>query len=269
MDLQLGGRVGIVTGGGGGIGRAAAAGLVGEGASVTIAGRSSATLEAARAELAAVAGEDAVVAVPTDTTDDESVRHLVETVIGRHGRIDFLVNAASRPGLDYVRAKGTIDDFDRRSFDLDIDTKVLGYLRCIREVVPHMRAAGHGRIVNVSGLSARRTSSITGTVRNVAVAAMAKNVADEVGRHGINVTVVHPGLTRTGAVLDTFREIAGRDGTTADAVEAAFASTVSTGRLVEPDEVAHVVVFLCSPLSVAINGDAIACGGGDLRAIHY
>src|SRR5690242_9423177 len=72
--------------------------------------------------------------------------------------------------------------------------KVMGYLRCIREAVPHLIARGGGRIVNISGLAARSTGSTVGSIRNVAVAAMTKNLADELGRHGISVVVVHPAL---------------------------------------------------------------------------
>ena len=73
----------------------------------------------------------------------------------------------------------------------------MGYLRCAREVAPHMRAQRWGRIVNISGLAARQSGNAVGSMRNVSVAAMTKNLADELGPDGINVTVVHPGLTRT------------------------------------------------------------------------
>jgi NAD(P)-dependent dehydrogenase (short-subunit alcohol dehydrogenase family) len=120
-----------------------------------------------------------------------------------------------------------------------------------------MAGAGWGRIVNVSGLAARQAGSVVGSVRNVAVAALTKNLADELGPRGINVTVVHPGFTlteRTAAL--------GID-------EAAIAGGVAIGRIVTADEVADVIAFLCSPRSVAITGDAIAAGGGARGAIHY
>jgi NAD(P)-dependent dehydrogenase (short-subunit alcohol dehydrogenase family) len=146
---------------------------------------------------------------------------------------------------------------------------VLGYLRCIREVVPHMRAAGWGRIINISGLAARGTGSITGSVRNVAVAALTKNLADELGRDGINVNVVHPGTTVTEKTPEILAGRAARAGVSvADAQRGAEAS-VSIGRLVTAEEVASVVAFLASPKSVAINGDAIAAGGGVMGSIHY
>ncbi len=78
-----------------------------------------------------------------------------------------------------------------------MDTKVMGYLRCGRALLPSMRRAGWGRIINISGLGARRTGDVVGTIRNVAVVALAKNLADELAGTGITVTTVHPGLTRT------------------------------------------------------------------------
>jgi NAD(P)-dependent dehydrogenase (short-subunit alcohol dehydrogenase family) len=133
-----------------------------------------------------------------------------------------------------------------------LNVKVSGYLRCARAVAPLMAEQGWGRIINVSGLAARQTGSVVGSVRNVAVAALTKNLADELGPSGINVTVVHPGPTITE------RE------PPAAAVEA-----VSIGRAVTAAEVADVIAFLASPRSVAINGDAIAVGGGTRGAIHY
>jgi NAD(P)-dependent dehydrogenase (short-subunit alcohol dehydrogenase family) len=136
----------------------------------------------------------------------------------------------------------------------EINTKVMGYLRCAREVAPVMAAQHWGRIVNVSGLAARQSGSVLGSIRNVSVSAMTKNLADELGPQGINVTVVHPGATRTERMSDE---------------TAARMSGNVIGRIVDADEVAYVVAFLASPKSVAITGDAIACGGGVRGAIHY
>jgi NAD(P)-dependent dehydrogenase (short-subunit alcohol dehydrogenase family) len=147
--------------------------------------------------------------------------------------------------------------------------KVLGYLRCARAFAPRMRAAGWGRIINVSGLAARSTGAITGTVRNVAVSAMTKNLADELGKDGINVTVVHPGLTVTEKTPENLAERAARAGVTAAEIERRLGAAVSIGRLVTAEEVANVVAFLASPKSVAVNGDAIAVSGGLVGPIYY
>ncbi len=110
---------------------------------------------------------------------------------------------------------------------------------------------------------------MVGSVRNVAVAAMTKNLADELGPAGINVTVVHPGLTvteRTPALISAYA--AGRGISEAEA-ERAMAAGISIRRMVTAAEIGDIVAFLASPRSVAINGDAIAAGGGARGAIHY
>jgi NAD(P)-dependent dehydrogenase (short-subunit alcohol dehydrogenase family) len=145
----------------------------------------------------------------------------------------------------------------------------MGYIRCAREVVGGMRAQGWGRIVNISGLAARQTGNTVGSIRNVAVAALSKNMADEFGPSGINVTVVHPGLTRTERSAPLIAARAQAQGIPAAQVEAQMAAGNSINHLVDASEVAHVVAFLCSPKSRAINGDAIAVGGGAPRSIHY
>ena len=105
-------------------------------------------------------------------------------------------------------------------------------------------------------------------MRNVAVAAMTKNLADELGPFGINVTVVHPGSTRTEASEGKLAALAQARGITAAEAEKLMAFN-SVGRMIDSSEVANVVAFLASPRSVAINGDAIAVGGGVPGAIFY
>ena len=138
-----------------------------------------------------------------------------------------------------------------------------------RAVAPQMQARGWGRIVNVSGLAARQSGNAIGSIRNVAVAALTKNLADELGPSGINVTVVHPGLTRTERTAAMVAAQADAQGVSEATILQRMAEGNSIRHLVDASEVADVVAFLCSPKSVAINGDAIAAGGGAPRAIHY
>ena len=128
---------------------------------------------------------------------------------------------------------------------------------------------GAGPTVNISGLAARQTGSAVGSIRNVAVAALTKNMADELGPFGINVTVVHPGLTRTERTAPRVQARALAQGITPQEVEAQMASGNSINVLLDASDVAHVVVFLCSPKSRAVHGDVIAAGGGAPRSIHY
>ena len=261
MDLQLAGARAIVTGGSRGIGLAVARGLRAEGARVAIVARHEERLRAVAAEL----GPE-VLAVPADTTDDTAVRAMVEEVVGAWGGVDVLVNAAAQPAGGPVPALADLTDAEVQA---DFDTKVLGYLRCARAVAPHMTAQGRGRIVNISGLNARRTGSIAGSIRNIAVAALTANLADELGPSGVGVTVVHPGLVETERTPQLVADRAAASGRTEEQVRADLAAGSSLRRLVTAEEVANVVVFLCSPLAVAVTGDAVGAGGGNRGAIHY
>jgi NAD(P)-dependent dehydrogenase (short-subunit alcohol dehydrogenase family) len=265
MDLQLRGKRAIVTGGSRGIGLAVAHRLAEEGAAVALVARDPAALEEAAAAVRAHGTE--VVVRPTDTTDDAAVRAMVDDVVAALGGVDVLVNAAARPASSApVPRLAELSDDALRA---ELETKVLGYLRCARAVAPHLVAQGWGRIVNISGLNARLAGSLVGSVRNVAVAAMTKNLADELGPYGVTVTVVHPGTTVTERTPRMLAERAERDGVPAEEVARRLAAGTSLGRLVTAEEVADVVAFLASPRSAAITGDAIAAGGGTRGAIHY
>lgn len=265
MDLELSGKRALVTGGSRGIGLAVAKALAAEGADVALLARDKAALEAARETVAAASGRQ-VLAVSADTGDDESVRAAVRAAAEGLGGVDILVNAAARPNTGAVTG---IEKFDAADFSEQLNVKVLGYLRCIREVVPLMRAAGWGRIINISGQAARSTGAITGSVRNVAVAAMTKNLADELGKDGINVNVVHPGVTVTEHTPQTLALRAERAGVSVPEIERRIGASIGIGRLVTAEEVATVVAFLASPKSVALNGDAITASGGNVGPIYY
>ena len=267
MDLELRTKRALVTGGSRGIGKAIARALALEGASVALLARDADRLAACAAELLNETGAT-VVGVVADTSDEAQVeRAVAEAVAALGGGIDILVNAAAEPG-GYA-APPALADIDAAHLQREIDVKVMGYLRCARAVVPYMKAQRWGRIVSLSGLAARQSGNTVGSIRNVAVAALTKNLADELGPHGINVTVVHPGLTRTERTAALVHARAAAQGTSEEAIERQMAEGNSIRHLVDAREVADVVVFLCSPKSVAINGDAIAAGGGAPRAIHY
>ncbi|MDV6246307.1 SDR family NAD(P)-dependent oxidoreductase [Rhodococcus opacus] len=265
MDLQLSGKRAIVTGGSRGIGRAIARTLAAEGAAVVIAARDEQALVAAAAELSRETGGQ-VVAVPADTGDQSSVDHLVERAVAEIGGVDILVNAAATPwGADQASDFEAITDDVVRA---EVEIKVLGYLRTARAVSPHLIAQGWGRIINISGLGARQATSIAHTIRNVSVSALTKNLADELGPRGINVTVVHPGLTRT-EQLDTRLAAQSAEKSTPVADLERDLATNSIRRIVDAAEVADVVAFLASPRSIAITGDAIAAGGGVPGPVYY
>ena len=267
MDLQLQGKRALVTGGSRGIGKAIALALAREGVDVALLARGEAALASTAAELSAATGRT-VVGVAADTTDTAQVRAAVASAVQQlGGAVDILVNAAAEPAG--FAAPPTVQQIEASVFHAEMDTKVMGYLRCAQAVMGGMQAQGWGRIVNISGLAARQTGNAVGSMRNVAVAALTKNMADELGPSGINVTVVHPGLTRTERTAPLVAARAAAAGVPPAQLEAQMAAGNSIGHLVDAAEVADVVVFLCSPRSRAINGDAIAAGGGVPKAIHY
>lgn len=240
MDLQLTGARALVTGGSRGIGLAVARQLTTEGARVALLGRDRAALDAAAADL-----EGAVVLV-ADTTDDAAVRRAVDEAVAQLGGLDVVVNAAA-PRAQPGQVPG-LDGLDDADFLNQVDTKALGYARVVRAAAPHLLDGG-GRVVNISGMNARGTGSITGSVRNIAVVAITKNLADELGPQGVTVTCVHPGLTVT-------ERVAG------DEEYAEKASANALGRPVTAEEVADAVTFLASPRAAAANGAVVTLDGG-------
>jgi NAD(P)-dependent dehydrogenase (short-subunit alcohol dehydrogenase family) len=255
MDLQLSNKRAVVTGASRGIGLATARALAAEGARIALVARDETALRGA----AEVVGGDPVI-VACDTGDPDSVEAMASLVTGELGGVDILVNCAARANTGPMS--------DDELFD-QINVKVAGYLRCARAFAPQMTQRGWGRIVSVSGLAARSTGSVVGSVRNVAVAAMTKNLADEYGAGGVNATVVHPGMTVTERFGDTLAAMAAARETTPVEVQASLAHATSIGRVVTAEEVADVITFLASPRSVAVTGDAIAAGGGSRGAIYY
>ncbi len=267
MDLELTGKAALVTGGSKGIGKAIARALAQEGVDVAIAARTQETLEATAAELAAETGRR-IVPIVCDTGRTTAVNAMVASAVEQLGRLDILVNNAARPGGGpgpVPPLEGITDE----NFAEEMNTKVLGYLRCARAAAPHLKANGWGRIINISGMGARQAGTAIGSMRNVAVSALTKNLANELGPYGINVTVVHPGATWTERMPDLMETRAAEQGVSVEEAMRRAAGGNAVGRFIDATEVAHVVAFLASPKSVAITGDAIAAGGGVGNAIHY
>jgi NAD(P)-dependent dehydrogenase (short-subunit alcohol dehydrogenase family) len=260
MDLRLQGKHALIVGGSRGIGRATALQLAREGAVVTVAARSAGVEDVATALAKESGGR--VVGVGLDTWDDASVRSGVAAAADGLGDIDVLVCTAADPWTS-DKHRGALET-DADFLHGEVDTKIVGYLRAVQAVLPGMRQRRSGRIILVSGLAARTAGSIAQTVRNVGVAALAKNLADEFGPEGIGVVVVHPGATRT----EAWAARAAAGAPSVEAAEAA-ASHNSLHRPIDSGEVADVITFLASPRSGSITGDAVAVGGGMPGFVSY
>ncbi|KAB2920324.1 MAG: SDR family oxidoreductase [Hyphomicrobiaceae bacterium] len=265
MDLELKGKVAIVTGGSRGIGKAIGRELAKEGAIVALVSRDMSALEASAAEIAGDGGQAR--AFRCDTTDDAAVRKMVADVVGAFGRVDILVNCAAKPS---GQAKPpALSEITTEEFWDHMNTKVMGYLRTAREVAPHMMRQKSGRIINVSGLGARQTGTTIGSIRNVGVAALTKNLADELGPHGITTVCVHPGITRTEATPGVIERQSKIQGVSPEEFEERLAGRNVLKKLITAEEIAYVCAFLASPKSIAINGEVIGAGGGSPGVIHY
>ena len=266
MDLQLAGKVAIVTGGSRGIGKAIARTLAREGADVALVARDRAALDATAKEIANETGRP-VKAVVADTGDDAKVKAAVGEILAAFGRIDILINCAAQPA---GQAKPpTLAEITAEALWAEVNVKVMGYLRMAREVAVPMARQGGGRIINVSGLAARATGSTIGSIRNISIAALTKTLADELAPRRISLVCVHPGLTRTEKTPQVVAWRAESLGVDAEEIEKRMAAGNLVGHLITAEEVADVVAFLASPKAVAINGDVIAAGGGVSGAIHY
>ena len=266
MDLQLSGKTALITGGSRGIGKAIALMLAAEGVELALVARTAAALDDAATEIRRTTGRT-VLPLAADTGETDAVNTAVEQAARELGRIDILVNCAARPGG--APPQPGVENLPDDAFMEQINVKVLGYLRCARAVVPHMKSQGWGRIVNISGLAARQSGNTIGSVRNVAVSALTKNLADELGPFGINVTCVHPGLTWTESMEEVMGQQAANRGETLDAARQRLAEQNAVRRIIDAKDIAYIVAFLASPLAVAITGDTIAAGGGVGRAIYY
>jgi len=252
MDLQLKGKRAIVTGASRGIGKAIAIELGREGVDLVVAARGHEALAVTATEIAQLVGRK-VVPMWFDASSKEAADALVAKAIEELGGVDILVNAAALPGGPSTAAQ--LADIDDALALEDINIKVLGYVRTARALAPHLVRRGWGRIINIGGLAIYKTGRPVATLRNVGVAAITKNLADELGPKGINVTAVHPGITRT-------------EKTDAELEERARAVN-TIGRIVDASEIASLVAFLASSRSAAINGDAISAGGGLAGTINY
>ena len=156
-----------------------------------------------------------------------------------------------------------------------INVKVMGYVRCAREVIPHMQRRGGGRIINVGGMAARSAGSLTNSdgVTNSAVSNMAKNLGDQVAKHGILVNCIHsargPGTTRTPRQTQLLERRARDANISMEEAERRSVADIPIGRMVEPEDIANLVLFLVSDKATAITGQTIAVEGGAGRGIHY
>jgi 3-oxoacyl-[acyl-carrier protein] reductase len=247
VDLGLRDSVCLVTGSTGGIGRAVAELLRAEGAEVVTVGRSGGDVQA-------------------DLAQPGEPERVVRETEERFGRVDVLVNNV---GVAYQRTFEEVTDDD---WDELWQLNVMSYVRAIRAVLPGMKARKDGVIVNVSSTAGKRPSASMPdySVTKAAVLSLSRLIADVYAKDGIRCNAVTPGPTATEAWLGEgglADQQGARSGKSREEVLAAVGSGRPLGRLAEPDEIASVVAFLCSPRSSYVTGAAWSADGGTVPII--
>lgn len=263
MDLGLQGKVAIVLAASKGIGRACAQTLAVEGASVVIGSRDPEALTRAAREIERES-ESRVVAVPTDVTKAEDIQRIVMTTIREFGRLDIVVNNAGGP------KPGTFEMLNDEQWNAAYELNLLSTVRVVRAVVPHLRKAGAGRIINIVSTSVKQP--IDGLVLSNAVRSgvigLAKTLSVELAEDNITVNNVCPGRILTDRVRQVYRiDEKIQSGLSEEEAIATVARDVPMKRLGHPEELGALVAFLASRQASYITGTTIQADGGLVRSL--
>jgi 3-oxoacyl-[acyl-carrier protein] reductase len=256
------GRVAVVGGSSSGLGFAVAEQLAAGGAKVVVVSRSAERVSAA-VDAIREAGARTVEGLVADLTDPDAPRRVVEKTRQVFGPPEIVVaNGGGPPGMPAVNA--TADDLAAAC-----DLLLLPVQRMAELTLPGMRTAGWGRFVAITSVAVRQPQPglVLSNALRAAVTGYLKSVADEVAADGVTVNTVCPGYTATDRLGVLAANVAEREGTTVDAVFERWAAMAPIGRLLEPEEVAAAVAFLCSDDASGITGVALPVDGGFSRGL--
>ncbi len=261
MNLNLTDKPVIVCASSRGLGKTTALEFAREGARVMLCGRRQAELESAAADIAAGTGHTPAYTV-ADLTQKPDIDRLVAATVATFGGVFALINNSGGPPA------GRFDQFDDHAWQTAFELNLLSYIRATRAVLPHLRRAGGGRIINFTSTSVKAPleNLILSNTFRTAVMGLSKTLAGELGPEGILVNVLGPGRIQTDRVqeLDTMR--AAQTGSTVEQVRAEAAKSIPLGRYGSPDEYARIAVFLGSPANTYITGQTLLVDGGLVKA---
>jgi 3-oxoacyl-[acyl-carrier protein] reductase len=257
VELGLRGKSAIVAAASKGIGRAIAFGLAAEGVRLAICAREPGPLEKTAQEIADVTRSD-VLAIPADVSRAEDIRRLVSMAAMAFGDLHILVNNVGGP------PPGSFDEPTDAEWQGAIDLNLMSTVRLSRDVIPRMRRAGGGRIINVMSMSMREPVNgliLSDAVRG-AVIGLAKTMANELARDRITVNTVCPGWILTDRFRALTKSPAANEGRSLEDFMKMQEAEIPLGRYGRPEEVVHLVVFLASEAAGYITGTTIQVDGG-------
>ncbi len=262
MDYGLGGKTVLVLASGSGLGKAVAGEFLKEGADVVLSGRGAVKLEAAVADLEKATGRIPRFRV-CDITKAEDLKRLVAFAAEPEGGVDVLVNNAGGPPA------GTFESFDDTVWTGAFELTLLSYVRAIREVLPHMKKRGWGRIVNSTSSSVREVieNLILSNTFRLGVIGLTKSLAVEFAPYGILVNAIGPGRFDTERIRSLDRSLAEKKGLSVEQVSAAALGRIPLGRYGDPEEYGRLAVFLGSGANTYITGQTVLADGGMTRAV--
>jgi 3-oxoacyl-[acyl-carrier protein] reductase len=253
MELGLKGKVAAITGGSDGIGKATASRLAQEGARVAICGRREDVLAAAAEEIRQLHGAE-VLEVVADVTNPSDVERFIAATVRRFGALDILVNNAGTANARHF------EDADDALWQADLDLKLHAAIRTTRAAIPHLKASGRGRIINVTTWGGKQPGarSLPTSVSRAAGIALTKALSKDLAEHRILVNTVCVGVIKSGQQA----RAAAKQGKSVEEYYAQLGSHVPLGRVGEAEEVAQVIAFLASDAASYVTGASINVDGG-------
>jgi NAD(P)-dependent dehydrogenase (short-subunit alcohol dehydrogenase family) len=262
MDLAMTGKKAIVTGASEGIGKAITLAFAREGVDVAICARRKEPLEATAAEIAKATGCK-IFAIPADLTKPADAENFIKKAHAALGRIDILVNnAGSSPG-------GVLEHLTEEDWAQSLQLKFMGYVRCMKHVLPIMRQQKKGRVVNLIGNDGVKVSywEIAPGAANAAGQNLTLSLASQYGRDNISFVAVNPGPVRTERWAGLVKAMARDMNLPFEEADKAAPSSIPLGRIAECEEVANLVTYLASDLAFFINGTMIEIDGGQDKVL--